>query len=120
MRKVPCGLSRWLSESRRRARRWKEVTGGDVSPNREFADRSRASEELSHIGRDGGSPGEVVDAQTGERKAENALVLKNSLRDIVLLGLRTDDDGGDVASAIGSVAQFGFVESDNQQAAALE
>jgi hypothetical protein len=82
--------------------------------------RLRGTEELPHGWGCGGIPGQPRHAEVFERQAKNTLMLIESKGLVATLRLRTDDDGGDVASASSEIRKVRFIKDDDEEAISLE
>ena len=82
--------------------------------------RSVARKKLRHIRRRRGQARERIDSRASEDEAQHALMLVKRLRLEVLLGIRTDNESGDLPAAMVQVGLISFIEGDNQQAARLK
>src|SRR5436190_16494585 len=99
-------------------------TGSFANPDSVMAgsisSRQRDREEFRHgrRSRRGGRP--ARDSQGLQAQAQQALVLEQRARHVMLLGLGADDDKRDAPAAVRAVAVRRLVEDDDQQSVLLE
>src|SRR5450631_2494993 len=79
-----------------------------------------ARKELRHVRRHRGQARERIDSRASEAEPQHALMLVKRLGLEVLLGIRTDNESGDLPAAMVQVGLISFIEGDNQQAARLK
>lgn len=79
-----------------------------------------AGEELCHIRSGGGHAWEGVDPGAAKDESQNALMLVEGLGLESFLGRGTDDQRGDLSTAVADVGLIPFIEGDDQQTLTLE
>ena len=77
-------------------------------------------EELRHVGGRASQAGKRGDAGCGEDEAQRALMLVEGRRLEPFFGCGTDNERRHLAAAVVDIELISFVESDDQQSAALK